>query len=257
MFCFSVDSSALRFEVESDDSHADFSADDDNDKEYDGNSDISSHESIDQPEKEAAGKKKKNRTMSNQSLQQNLQDMRLNLSPIDFFREHDASIDADQQMQMYRENNDDRNQRLNSTENNDGLTPANREVTPNANANATRNTDDIVDQDIFNAEDDEFSIDRQLRLLQEQEEEERGANMNRSLLAPREEIRQRNRRPKKTNSEHIDLLREKQLKLVDLQINLNEVLLETAKITQNKERILLAQAVLNAGANVSTDNSAE
>lgn len=197
--------------------------------------------------------------MSNQSqLQHNLHEMRLNLSPLDFgtFPECDANMADDQQMHVNSENND-RHQYLNSTENNDGLTPTNsRVVTPNANVstNAVDDTIDLRNTDDFNMEDDEFSIDRQLRLRREQEQEERGVNVNRNLLAPREEIRQRNKRSKKTNSEHIDLLREIQLKLLDLQLNLNEVLLETAKMTQNKERILLAQAAMNTGVNLNPDD---
>lgn len=103
------------------------------------------------------------------------------------------------------------------------------------------------DFELDNLEDDEFSIDRQLRLRREQEEEEEHANLGRRLLAPREEIRNRNRQPKKkqTNQESINLLREKQLKLLDLQMDYHKILIENAKVALQKEKLLLSQAHSN------------
>lgn len=93
-------------------------------------------------------------------------------------------------------------------------------------------------------EDEEFEIDRHLRLVREEEEE---ASLGRRLLAPPGEIKIRNRQTKKgkPNDDMIQNLRKKQFELVNLQINLHKVLLENAKITQQecKEKLLLAQAL--------------
>lgn len=69
---------------------------------------------------------------------------------------------------------------------------------------------------------EDFSIDRQLRFLREAEEEE--ANLHGRLLAPRDEFRRRNRQPKKkqTNSESIDLLREKTIEIIRFTNRLSE-----------------------------------
>lgn len=93
-----------------------------------------------------------------------------------------------------------------------------------------------------NSEDYEFDIDRQLRLEREAENE---SHQTRRLLAPRNEIRQRNRPPSKRqqNNDSFQDLRERQLQLVNLQIDYTKVLLENAKITQEKckAELLLAE----------------
>lgn len=120
-----------------------------------------------------------------------------------------------------------------------------------------RNTDNLslIDQNEEmpeeNPEDDETIIDRHLRL--QREEDERLATTNRSLLAPREELRIRNRQPakKQTNTDNLlTTLREKQLELVNIQINLQKTLLENAQIMQKeyKERLSMTQRM-----NASTD----
>lgn len=93
-------------------------------------------------------------------------------------------------------------------------------------------------------EDNEFPLDRQFRLLREQEEEEERANLGRRLIAPRDEIRHRNRQPKnkQTNPESIHLLKEKQLKLLDSQLDYHKILIETARVALEKEKLLLSQA---------------
>lgn len=102
----------------------------------------------------------------------------------------------------------------------------------------------VPEDDPNQPEDEEFEIDRQLRLAREEEEE---ASLGRRLLAPSAEIRIRNRPTKKgkPNDDMIQNLRKRQFELVNLQINLHKVLLENAKITQQecKEKLLLAQTL--------------
>lgn len=73
-------------------------------------------------------------------------------------------------------------------------------------------------------------------LLLSREEAEHLANSNRRLLAPPDKIRNRNRQPKKnqTIQDMIQCLREKQLEIVNLQIGVNKILLQNAKITQQE-----------------------
>lgn len=241
-FSIPVDSSTLRFDVESDESHGAFS-DDGTEQEYNYNNDSSSHTSLEQPDKNA-GKKKKKRMMSNQSLQHGFDAMELN-SSFDAILGHDADMNADQRM-------------LDNVSTSDNRQP----VTTSANSTQNRAADiDNVQVHMENALIDQYSIPEEEEELNEEmerrrillrEQEGNGANLERRLLAPHNEVQRR--QPKRNQ---IDLLREKQLKLVDIQINLNEILVDTAKVVQEKERILLTQAKANGGENVNTNNSDE
>lgn len=102
------------------------------------------------------------------------------------------------------------------------------------------NWDDFIN----NPEYEQLGIDVQVR------EDER--NQQRSgiqLTAPPEEVRHRPRQPKRTpRSNQIDItadLRAKQMELVDVQLNVQKLLLETAKIAQYEanERLATAKAL--------------
>lgn len=123
---------------------------------------------------------------------------------------------------------------------------------PNSTQNAARGRNYApVDLDTVPSEEEEDEIYRQ-NLIREQEGN--GAHLDRRLLAPPNEVQRRNTVPKK---QQIDLLRKKQLELVDLQIDLNKILVDTAKVVQEKERILLTQAKGNSAVNVDTNFSIE
>lgn len=171
--------------------------------------------------------------MSNQSLQRNFNGMNLSFGTMSGYNELPGL-----QIQM--------SQNTESMQNDD-----------NSNNREPPNPTGVHDRDEFefeldNLDDDEFPLDRRLRLMREAEEEEA---MGRRLVAPRDEIRHRNRQPKKkqTNSESINLLKEKQLKLLDLQMDYHKILIENAKVTLQKEKILLSQA----RSNTTTNDSAE
>lgn len=113
-----------------------------------------------------------------------------------------------------------------------------------------------------NPEDDEFSIERQMRLARE--EEEGGGSLHRRLVAPPSEIRRRNTNKQKQianrneNPLIIEALRKKQSELVDLQINTQKILFENAKIAQAeaKEKYLLSRMLrVNAEASSNSNNS--
>lgn len=98
------------------------------------------------------------------------------------------------------------------------------------------------DNDVYEyPEDEEWSIERQLRLLREEEERQR-AGLGGRLTAPAEEVRRRyNRKPSTVNKRDdlITELREKQMKLLDEQTKLQKLLQEEAKerIQEAKHRI--------------------
>lgn len=88
-------------------------------------------------------------------------------------------------------------------------------------------------------EDDEFPIDRQLRILNEEEEEQR-AGLTGRLTAPEHEIRRRQRRSKSINQDDTTAqLRAKQIELVEEQLKLHKTLSENAAIAKEeaKERL--------------------
>lgn len=95
-------------------------------------------------------------------------------------------------------------------------------------------------------EEEEFELDRRLR-LQREEEEAGTAGLTGRLTAPESERRQRPKKaaPSKTNYDDTTAqLRAKQMKLIDEQIKLQKVLLENAMIAQEeaKERVKLITA---------------
>lgn len=87
-------------------------------------------------------------------------------------------------------------------------------------------------------EDEEFHVERMLRLR----EEER-ATTNKRLLAPPDEVRKRQIKSKKTDDNLINELRLKQIEMVDLQISVQQTLLENARILQDEaiERLELTK----------------
>lgn len=216
------------FGVESDNAVGDFSPDDESyDETKDIESDSTTDASIDLTRKTATKRRAKASKTSSQVLQQNFDNMYLSFGMIPEYN-------------PLPENEMQTSQNTESMQNDDNSNNRNE-----ANTTAADRRDEF-DFDLENLEDDEFSIDRQLRLRREQEEEEARANMGRRLLAPREEIRHRNRQPKKnkkqSNPESIDMLKEKQLKLLDLQMDYHKILIENAKVTLQKETVLLSQA---------------
>lgn len=96
----------------------------------------------------------------------------------------------------------------------------------------------------MNPEDDEFPIDRHLRLAREEEEEER-ARLSGRLTAPADEIRRRTKKaPSNNQDDVVAQLRIKQIQLADEQLKVQKVLLETATIAQDeaKERLKMVAA---------------
>lgn len=102
--------------------------------------------------------------------------------------------------------------------------------------------DQYMNEDTENPLDDETSIDRQLRLAREAEEAE-DADQQRPirLTAPRGEVRPP--RPSRAN-DLVTQLRSKQLKLIDVQVSVEEMLLQNAKIANEeaKARLEIAKA---------------
>lgn len=141
----------------------------------------------------------------------------------------DQQLQIDQQIELAGQNVEEESYNANSLDHDDGN---------NENLIYMRPDDQLPG----NPEDYEFDIERQARLEREAETE---ANQNRRLLAPRNEIRQRARQPSKRqqNQDSFQVLRERQLQLVNLQIDYTKVLLENAKITQEKckAELLLAE----------------
>lgn len=213
---FSVDSSTINLGTESDGSNCDFSGDDDRDIDYDHNNDSSSYTSVEKTN-ETAGKKKITRKTSNQSLQHDFQGMEINSSLDDFnasMSEFNASLDDDLHMETNNERID-RNRRSISTESNSRVA-----ATPNANSTENRadNIDNAENHNMFLIPEEEEIAERNFQRRLFGEQGERRANLDRRLLAPRNEIQRRNGPPKKqatVQHQNIDLLRKKQLDLVD------------------------------------------
>lgn len=91
-------------------------------------------------------------------------------------------------------------------------------------------------------EDFEFPLDRQLRLLQEAEEEEQRGGLTGRLTAPLNE--KRSRPTTQSSNRIIDQLRAKQLELVDVQLKVQQKLLENAEIANEEaqERLKMTTA---------------
>lgn len=274
---FSVDSSALQLEITSNNSEDDFSPDtDEYDVAKDRNIESSTDDSNDSLSKTATSKRRDSRKQSNLSLQRNFSGMNLSFGAMPGYSESQEyqfrmsqndnnSNDHDQEnLAGLNENRDSMQSDDNSNDHDLGNLPEMNENTDSmqndgssnnrepAGATANHDQDEYNNFDLINSEEDEFPFDRRLRLAREAEEEEA---LQRRLLAPRNEIRRRNRQQKKnqTNPESIDLMREKQLKLLDLQIEYHKILIDNAKVTMQKEKTLLSQALSNTNAN----NSAE
>lgn len=97
--------------------------------------------------------------------------------------------------------------------------------------NGPTNNDFWVPED-DNEEDYEFDIHRQVRLHREAEAE--AANLDRRLLAPRDEIRNRVRKPCKKNQ--IEELKAKQLDLLKVQMDAQKLFLQNAKSVEAVNR---------------------
>lgn len=107
-----------------------------------------------------------------------------------------------------------------------------KQNTTNRNGMMVSTTSSVVRMDYnFDEEDEEWPIERHIRLQEEEEAATRGR-----LTAPPHEIQQR--RPKKKqmtkNDLQIDELRAKQIVLVDEQIYLHKIQQENATATQEK-----------------------
>lgn len=95
-------------------------------------------------------------------------------------------------------------------------------------------------------EDEEWELDRQLRILREQEEEERAGSHGR-LTAPQHEVRRRQKQPSRTEANQVvetSQLRAKQMLLVEKQLELHDMMIGTEKIKQEeaKERLKMTTA---------------
>lgn len=95
-------------------------------------------------------------------------------------------------------------------------------------------------------DDEEWPLQRHMRLAEEAENEERGG-ISELLTAPPHEIRQRNRQNRNQNDKTAQF-REKQLQLVNEQLNLQKMLQENATIAneEGKERLKAATALRQA-----------
>lgn len=246
-YFFSVDSTTLKLGVPSDDSEHDFSTDEGDDfrKENENVSSSSDDESGDMSSNRKRIKQKKvvhaqNDSTSNQSPPQLFQDLSPSFAMLpglsNSTRQEDVSLmnsdqqlQIDQQIELVGQNGEEESNNANSFDHDDGN---------NGNLIYMRSNDPLPGNPV----DYEFDIERQARLEQEAENE---ADQNRRLLAPRTEIRQRTRQPSKRqqNQQSFKVLGERQLQLVNLQIDYTKVLLENAKITQEKckAELLLAE----------------
>lgn len=119
--------------------------------------------------------------------------------------------------------------------------------------------DNIMNVDDY-PEDEEWAIDRQVRLQEEQEEEERRQRIGSSgrLTAPPREIRRRKRTQPANQNTAIDHLREKQMKLVDEQLKLQSILLHNASIAQEDAlEQLKRQKILTQNASIAQEEGKE
>lgn len=110
------------------------------------------------------------------------------------------------------------------------------------------NWDDYMQiPELEHPEDDEFPLDRQLRLMrEEEEEEEQRAYSSGRLTAPPNEVRRRAKRmpTHQTTQDVAAELREKQMELVNEQLKLQKLLIQNAEIAQKeaKERLKMVAA---------------
>lgn len=219
------------FGVDSDNSDGDYSASEDGDKNYSGNS--CSSESFDQTNKTASNKKKMPRTMSNQSWTRNFQGLDLN-----------SSFGTIPGYNNMRTNDQIENENENSTQ---------METDVGSAADNHRNASPTPE------EVEELLTQRYLQSVQEGGGENE-ANLNRRLVAPLSEIQRRNKQKNNTSSESIESYRKKQNELLNMQIELHKILIENAKIAQKEsnEKFMLAQALRkNAEANLNGNNANE
>lgn len=98
--------------------------------------------------------------------------------------------------------------------------------------------DDINWEQYMHEDIEEFSIDRQLRLINE-EEQRAGRIRGRRLTAPAPELRPRREPSTEINGQ----LRTKQLALVNQQSNLHEIQIETAQIARQEAKEHLKMAI--------------
>lgn len=255
-----VDSSTLKFGVESDNTNCDFSPDED--EIYDETKSPSSTDQSDAvtPGKRAVMRKK----MSQINIAETSSTFGL-VPGIDAFSRENENIDDDSQLDREM---DEIRQQVEREQNLISPNSINETVAESSQprtepVNMTLNTDDNALPGFENAlpEDDEWELDRRIRLTREMEQEQ--GHLNRRLTAPPNEIRRRNR-SRQTQSANrngnstIDSLREKQMQLVDLQIDLQKVLLENAKITQKEtqEKYLYTKALrMSAEQNLNSNSN--
>lgn len=120
-------------------------------------------------------------------------------------------------------------------------------VHSNVDTHANVDWDEYMN-DSEHPEDEEWEIERRMRLLQEEEdEEERQRRSGIRLTAPPSEVRRRSKQPKHTQqSNRVDItaqLRAKQMELVDVQVNVQKLLFENATIAQKEATERLAMTV--------------
>lgn len=162
--------------------------------------------------------------MSNQSLQRRIQELGID---DDFSFNHQTD-----------EPNENTTQTQNEADGEDSMQVDSQAHQSQANAVQNGADGNQLAQDMYDIpEEERLAEASNERFLQELEGN--GAHSDRRLLAPPNEVQRRNRVSKK---DQIDELRAKQMKLVDLQIDLNKILVDTAKLVQEREEILLAQA---------------
>lgn len=185
--------------------------------------------------------------MSNHSLQRRIQDLEIDDDDLNI----DLRADESQANSTHNEAVGEHSRQNESASSN------NQANQSQSQANLTRNEDEndlYAPDDLLNfiPEEEELEMEARRRLLREHEGN--GAHLDGRLVAPPNEVQRRNYVSKKNQ---IDALRAKQLELVDLQIDLNKVLVDTAKLVQEREQILLAQAKANNIVNVNSSNSDE
>lgn len=126
-------------------------------------------------------------------------------------------------------NNESNSAHLNFT---DALNALREEGTRSQAAQESQ-ADNIVDFVNDHPEDDETTIDRQVRLQNEEEaDEQHTAGVTGRLTAPPSEIRSRASSRAPPINDVVGLLRQNQLKLVEEQLKLQKLLLENASLAQ-------------------------